>query len=1236
MATVSNLYAERIFSEHPVALWPLDDNISYVQLLSGARQNLSNATHWNDTNLTVQNPSSYSDTPISNSDSSRFILSSSASYSSLIESSFTLNSSTDFSQDKTTACFSGFVYLTSIFIHAIEIGISYGGNDLVTRYEFEPESAVGWHKIQHTFDLPDNENITFFIRTEYAETGSISDFITQFNGISLGQWSEQFNSVSTGFNDISIPAEIEHFVTGGSNYTCTVLDSYGIDSGLNGYYIIGNKEVYAQNSGIPMVFGSNHTTRVLTATDNNPSIVFPGCGFLNEAGKYNQYTFEAWLRLDNVSVDPVRIVGPVFSTDGIYVEEGFISIRIGPYAKSYFVGKWYRPMLVHFKYSEIEASLLINGEQVITMPIDLNNIDFPAQEDLSANNQDWIGIYGSPYINPLEIDCISITPYQIPLEMAKRRFVYGQGVPNVDLSNDTFLTNSTVFDYSFANYSSNALYPDVNPWRNGFSNNLDTTSSYMTTPAYDLPEVQLKQGSRILSVFDWYYENKTANDTEPDEYTYIRMKPLYERENSLTWTDVYDIGIGQWDSLSASTWYEASHEFYVNTNILYSDVTIYYPNVNVLTDRLSSVVGVFESPPSGIINQTLLLFRNKSTGETINVELDINWLKYIYTDSNGNETLLKANYIEDSTRFIAGFNLKEIQDSEYATIGNFFAVLDNISLNIGGYFSNSFGGKIYAIHFNNDFFYQKDLSTYFTNGFANQITGGIASYSELIKYTANYSLLPSMQSTIVNLDIGVTGYWEDIQPLSYFGKYVTDKDGEQYYDLDMLQFNIDIPRRGESDGIFTMTELSQLYGSYGDMTDAYNSYVSLQVGGEQDLIDIRTDSSVNSYLSFQRYYEAGKKPYSDFINTASVPYNNVIEFDSSEYLTTKYEIVDNMVIFPPKNPDFKDYYIGVHLEITVRGINNRNLLLRRMELASLAFDNSSPYEVGTKYSLPVYPFSRTSYLFNYKQKNPFTIYKDSSPYLYLTEYSGIYVNPYSTSNERGVLVPINKDKQNAYSVGGLQFWSRYPLKNFPSSPFKIMKIKSETTDIDIYLQPEIGGQRAFLKAYDYLTGKQVDNFIFFQDGSIVDSPVIYPRQWSAINISFLSPVNFDNVTGRLELYAGIVFNNIGEYNYAQELFELAKSEYKKWFQVYSDVATSETNTWADILQPVGEISEQTWQDAMLTLVQNEYTINGEQQYNSQVGLSVSVTEDISSLSVYSNGADVFTDVVWQTFEASPI
>ena len=1243
MLTNSNLYAERVFAEHPLALWPLDDDISFLQLFDGNQQNLSASTHWLYPDLTEIDAVDYSDTPISISESTRLTITASGTYTADITSVFTLNSTSDFDSSKSTACFSTHVYQGSVFIDSFTIGVKYDGIENSTFYSFGGD--VGWHNISHTFDLPTNKDLTFFIRIDYSDNGSESDFVVQFNGMSLGQWSEQYIETEIGFNDIDFPGNLEHLLVSGSGYRAVQVDAYGLDNNLNGYYLSKNRQMFAQTSGIPMVFGSNHTTKITEAPDGNPSIVMPGQGFLNDSGKYNNYTLEAWIRLDNVSADPIRIIGPIKSNDGIYVEEGFISLRIGSYVRSYYVGKWYRPMLIHFKYSDTEANLLINGEQVITMPIDISTVTFAAAEDGSSNDQDWIGIYGNDFISPFEIDCVSIYPYLIPLEMAKRRFVYGQGVPDLNLSNEDYRVNSYLFDYGFSQYSANSLYPDVNAWRNGFSINLDTTSNYMTMPDYSLPTVQLKRNSRFLSVREWYEENKQANNIDHDQYPYIMMKPLFQRERFKNWNEIYNSGITRWNDLtSEDSWYQAVNEFFVNENILYSDVSIYYENINILTERLEAVAGVFRSPESPIINQPLMYFENKTTGEAINIQLDLNWLKYIYVSATGTETVLSIEPIDDGEYFVAGINLSRIQSEKYSVIGRFFASLENISLNIGGYLDASFGGRIYAIHFSNGFFFEKDLKNYFNNSFVTQFyeTQNVA--GELIEYTANYSLLPDEKDSIVDLDIGAIGYWEDFQPLSFFGKYVVNEQGEEYYDLDMLQFNIDVPKRSQIDeqlnDYLTYGALDLLYATYEDLSNilltGYANYQELKEEGAGDVTGTRFDTSVTSYLTFQKYFDAGNKAYGSFVNTNEPTYNNVVEFNESEYENTKYEILDNTIIFPPKTPDFKDYYVGLHLEVKVRNILSRKLLLRRMELASLAFDNSAPYSVGTKLSNEVYPFTRTRYLFNYKNKNPFTIYKDSSPYLYLTEYSGIYVNPFESEYDRGVLVPINKEKQGDYQVGGIQFWSRYPLQIFPTTPFRIMKIKNDDVDIDLYLQPESNGERARLIAYDFMSGREFTDLIFYQDGREMNSPYIYPRQWSSISISFLDPITFNNVTGRLELYSGVVFNNIGEYNYAQPVNDISKSLFKRWFQVYSDVETETVQTWGDITRPLGTISDDTWREATVTLVKNQYTIDGESEYNKQVGLALSVTDDLGSISLYSNGADVFTNVIWQKFEATPV
>jgi hypothetical protein len=51
MSNPSNLYAEKIFSEHPQVLWALDDKADYVSLITEAQRNIE--SQWTVTGATV-------------------------------------------------------------------------------------------------------------------------------------------------------------------------------------------------------------------------------------------------------------------------------------------------------------------------------------------------------------------------------------------------------------------------------------------------------------------------------------------------------------------------------------------------------------------------------------------------------------------------------------------------------------------------------------------------------------------------------------------------------------------------------------------------------------------------------------------------------------------------------------------------------------------------------------------------------------------------------------------------------------------------------------------------------------------------------------------------------------------------------------------------------------------------------------------------------------------------------
>jgi hypothetical protein len=68
-----------------------------------------------------------------------------------------------------------------------------------------------------------------------------------------------------------------------------------------------------------------------------------------------------------IHLTPFKIFGPISSDDGLYVEDGFLTLVIGNQFASHFVGEWFRPMLIHIRLIKDSASLLVNGEEVLSL-----------------------------------------------------------------------------------------------------------------------------------------------------------------------------------------------------------------------------------------------------------------------------------------------------------------------------------------------------------------------------------------------------------------------------------------------------------------------------------------------------------------------------------------------------------------------------------------------------------------------------------------------------------------------------------------------------------------------------------------------------------------------------------------------------------------------------------------------------------------------------------------------------
>ncbi len=326
----SNIYAARVFAEHPLALWSLDDEIYYVSTLD---ENYKDIENWLIEGSNAQWLNSYStptNIPLKNESKGVLRKNSSASVTySKINSASIAYSSLDSTKD--TICISAFVYAYSALVDSYELGFIYS-NGTTSKSSLNSIGSSEWQTIQHTSTIPVGASAMPYLKVNYIEGGSLSDYDVMINSISVGQWSELFLYDSSGIvpaalTDVSLESLLPR-----TDYSVVSVDSYGFNDSDNGYVFIDNNKLLSYNTSLPMVFGSGNLTEILSPiTSGMPSLAIPGKGFLNKTGQYSEMTMEFWLRVNPNVFEEVKIFGPLASDDGLYVDDDYLTLKIGRY-----------------------------------------------------------------------------------------------------------------------------------------------------------------------------------------------------------------------------------------------------------------------------------------------------------------------------------------------------------------------------------------------------------------------------------------------------------------------------------------------------------------------------------------------------------------------------------------------------------------------------------------------------------------------------------------------------------------------------------------------------------------------------------------------------------------------------------------------------------------------------------------------------------------------------------------
>ena len=1226
MSIPSNLYAEKIYAEHPIALWSLDDKADYITLIGEPDRNVS---LWDITNGTSE-PYLTSDEPFPDSQVSK--ITGALTNESFGQVSCVSNNLVNFSTlNRTLSTFSigAFFNSKSPYASSFEIGYEYydtaSGSTVQRLKSYATSVQNRWFFISETFDIPeDDTEFRVVIKINYVGGGlSEDDYQFFVNGITAGQWSEEFNSSSLGVEKVLLPSSIALPETFGVEAI-----AYGLQEN-KAYYLTKDNSLIAKNTGIPLVYGASSLTKLLP-NDGSPSLIVPGLGFLSEAGQYKEYTLECWVRINSDAVEKKRIIGPIGSSDGIYVEGPFIVLKIGNNTGSYYIGEWTRPMLIHLRFSNNNSSLLINGEEVISLNYLSSELQFPSKLNSSDKDQDWIGFYSYQDVSPIEIDCVAIYTYQVPVILAKKRFVYGQGVEFPEGINQAYSGSSVYIDYPFADYTNNYSYPNIGKWSQAVVDNLSVENNLLCTPDYKLPEIVL--GSSNID--DLYAELGSSQDESDKFFSFNSVDSGY----------------------------------------------LYFDNLNFLGQKVRSFYGSFKFLEEPETKQ--ILFRVESENSSDYFEISTMNSDIIYSLKYGSEspqTLATFSWsgadpftgIALEEVFSAGLDIDKASSYFGGNVASFFGNINSLKFYIGGKsdLSENFYGKIYKVGFctarnhknieslfnergipiNDENVFSLFLETtdveynstdnYFGTNSAewDQIidSGSVDSYpvDRFQLHTASYTLSPSSYFDNYTLDIDIQGYWEDYIPLTYFAQYVQDEKKSEYYDLDLIQFNINYPAPSnfveeEQTGEWTYKELSDEYSipinrTYDSLDNqlftGYANYDDLKNRAYKNYKYDTSNSLVKSYITFQYIANGANLPESNFINIEK-PSNDSIVVPGDNWINTKYEVVNNMIIYPPINERVLDLAIVTHLDFNVKGILHNRVRIRNLEYASQAFNATSPNPIGTRFGNEIYPYKKSGFYYDYKQRNPFTIYKGSSPYLYLTRYTGIELKgTYDPTVNRGLSIPINKDLSSNYKVMAMQAAVRYDKDAFPYAATEIFEIQSKSRHIKFYMVAiHETGERAKIYAIDVKTGKLEDGIGFYWNGKLVKEPVITVKEWGFLGIAFPNLLDFNSRVGSININGPLMFNTVSYYQ-STNLQEVQKVDIRPWFAVkYAIPQTLPWDYW--------KTSPYIWDGVLILSSTSYYGVDPSTIYKSYTGTNKIVVDTDTALTVNSYQYKVYKGI----------
>jgi hypothetical protein len=507
-------------------------------------------------------------------------------------------------------------------------------------------------------------------------------------------------------------------------------------------------------------------------------------------------------------------------------------------------------------------------------------------------------------------------------------------------------------------------------------------------------------------------------------------------------------------------------------------------------------------------------------------------------------------------------------------------------------FSNTFTGNIHHVGFCTEKNYSQLSSKFHEDG-------NIKDDADMSDSLASYDLILKDGLSGLSLDVAAQSSWKDYIPLTYFSKYVADADNNRYYSMDFLQFNVDYP---ESD-LFHNTS----YVNAADQTITLNAYDT-------------TNSPVRTFITFESATIDANRLDSSFKATVPASSNGVVE-PGADWRNTRYEVVNGSIIYPPSEVDIQTLSIATQIEFKVDGIISKPVKIKKLHLSSIALDDVSGHQIGTRFGVPVRPYTKLGIYMDYKKRNPFTVYKGNSPYLYLTKHSGFRLRgDQKIGISRGLSTPINQGRSATYKVGAMQMAIRLEDATFSDTPVEVFELEAGDSYIKFYMvATDVAKKRGRIYGINTTTGQLQEGLSFYLNGKLVRSAIISPREWYILGLQFDSRPDFTSVAGAFRITGSLTLNNISHYQYTASQ-EQQSAKTRLWSNVLADESSIVWNEWLS----------STWRDVLFIVTSDRVAIDPATIYKIYTGTNKIIVSDEKNLSLIDEEYKMYRGVLWQS------